>query len=55
MFTTASLQSNQTVAETAVVRGLRVVAWDDLRAGGRTKPDFRHFPNSPELGSEAER
>jgi len=55
MFTPAYLESNQTAAETAVVGGLRVVAWDDLCVGGRAKPGFRHFPNSPEFGSEAER
>ncbi len=31
----------------AVVGGLRLVAWDDLRTGELIKQGFRHLPNSP--------
>ncbi len=55
MFTVASLDSNQMAAEPAVVGGLRVVAWNELRIGGRAKQGFRHFPNLPGFSSEAER
>lgn len=55
MFTRASLQSSQTAAAPAVVGGLRLVAWDDLRMGELIKQGFRHLPNSPGFGSEAER
>jgi len=55
MFTPASLHSNQTAAETAVVGGLRWVAQAYVRMGACAKQGFCHFPNLPEFGSEAER
>jgi hypothetical protein len=55
MFTIASLDSNEMAAEPAVLGGLRVVAWNELRIGGRAKQGFRHFPNLPGFSSEAER
>ncbi len=55
MFNLATLHSSQTVAQPAVVGRLRAVAWDDLRTGACAKQGFCHFPNLPEIGSEAER
>jgi hypothetical protein len=55
MFIRATPHASQTVAASAVLGGLRVVAWNELRIGGRAKQGFRHLPNLPEFGSEAER
>jgi len=54
MFTPAPLHFGQTSVKPAVAGGMCVVVWHDLRTGTRTKQGFRHFPNLPQFGSEAE-
>ncbi len=55
MFTPSSLHPAQTAAEQAVMGGVREVAWQNFRITIFVKQAFCHLPNSPELGSEAER